>query len=572
MTIRIKCPHCHKTLGVKDHLAGKKVACPICKNALKIPAPVSAAADVEDLAAAAFADAPKPAQPARENKPIEFTCVFCEAAVRVPFELGGKQAPCPECKRIVKVPKPVEDKPKDWRAVDARQVPSFARGAEPQAPEGAWAPATARKVSQQALAEAGAVPEVEAEPVGIGVWIRRGVYAAAAVALLALTWTYLANRKHESTGREGLTRALEFIEPKSKLGPEATAALHRAAGEFYVHKTDPKEKALGHFGNSRGLLGQLPSEGPAAIERDALLRDLALAWVDLGGAGKEVEEGKRVAWENVQKELERTLSLIKDADARAVALRDVVTLLLGKGKGGDNAALTLAIKMDDKSQQVALLMARGKAEDAANILPRPAGDDIDGLVRLAYSEGLAREGKYPDALELANKKGPPLERLQALLAVAGAALGDRNQASRADSARPAVEAAFDLAWIESKKGLKIPPWQLIELGCVAARTGLDDRVQQVLTRLPHKTAKGRVQLDQVLAKLDASPGFVDPTAVPLPEKESVFHGLALEALARHNTRIGKHAEVLDSVENLEENLRPFVLVGVALGELDANQR
>src|SRR5689334_5448364 len=106
MTIRIKCPHCHKALGVKDHLAGKKVACPVCKKGLKIPAPVSAAADVEDLAAAAFADAPKPAEAPKEEKPIAFTCPFCDAEVSVAYELGGKQTPCPECKRIIKVPKP----------------------------------------------------------------------------------------------------------------------------------------------------------------------------------------------------------------------------------------------------------------------------------------------------------------------------------------------------------------------------------------------------------------------------------------------------------------------------------
>jgi len=66
MTIKFNCPHCHKGLSVKEHLAGKRAPCPSCKKVLTIPAPVAMAADVEDLAAAAFADEPKAAEPAKE--------------------------------------------------------------------------------------------------------------------------------------------------------------------------------------------------------------------------------------------------------------------------------------------------------------------------------------------------------------------------------------------------------------------------------------------------------------------------------------------------------------------------
>src|SRR5262249_31932199 len=36
MTIRFKCPHCQKPLGVKDQLAGKKAKCPVCKKDIMI--------------------------------------------------------------------------------------------------------------------------------------------------------------------------------------------------------------------------------------------------------------------------------------------------------------------------------------------------------------------------------------------------------------------------------------------------------------------------------------------------------------------------------------------------------
>ena len=32
MTIKFPCPHCKKMLSVKEHLAGKKAACPACKQ------------------------------------------------------------------------------------------------------------------------------------------------------------------------------------------------------------------------------------------------------------------------------------------------------------------------------------------------------------------------------------------------------------------------------------------------------------------------------------------------------------------------------------------------------------
>jgi hypothetical protein len=582
MTIRIKCPHCHKALGVKDHLAGKKVACPVCKKGLKIPAPVSPAADVEDLAAAAFADAPKPVEPLKQSKPIAFTCPFCDGEVSVAYELGGKQTPCPECKRIIKVPKPVEDKPKDWRTVD-RQMPSFAKQAEPQAPDGAWAPATAKRVSQQALAEAGAVPEVRAEPIGVRGWIRRGVYGFGALILLWLVWTFLPSFKGES---RGLTGALAYIEPTSKLSPDATAAIQRAVGQYYAHKDKPEiKKAVERFGNARAFLVPLPTEGAKGIDRDASLWDLAISWLDIAGAGKEPDGSPTFDWKQAQNEVTRTLSAIASPEARAQALRDVINRLPAKGAEGEQMAPFLALlvegapPMDGKAaekakpqpiQQVALLLKNGSTDEANQLIPRPKEEEIsDAAPRLAYAQGLARQGKYEEARALAEKPGPPLHCLDALLAVSAIALADSGVADRA---RPILDKAFEMVATEARQKRKIPVWDLIELGRLAARAGMTDRVQQLLALLPDEAAKGRVQLEQCRAQLDQVQAFVDPAATSLPEKDSLSRGLALEAFARHNMRFGKGAAVAESVDNAEENLRPFVLIGMALGEQDATRR
>jgi hypothetical protein len=43
--IRLQCPHCEKTLGVKDALAGRVGVCPQCKNKFRIPQPDAPAED-----------------------------------------------------------------------------------------------------------------------------------------------------------------------------------------------------------------------------------------------------------------------------------------------------------------------------------------------------------------------------------------------------------------------------------------------------------------------------------------------------------------------------------------------
>ena len=105
MTMKFSCPHCQKTLKVKDELAGKKAKCPGCQKVIVIPKPKAVAAppvalpaDVEAFAAAALADQPKPEAAAEEQAPatVEFQCDYCDEKVQVSAELAGKQAPCPQ--------------------------------------------------------------------------------------------------------------------------------------------------------------------------------------------------------------------------------------------------------------------------------------------------------------------------------------------------------------------------------------------------------------------------------------------------------------------------------------------
>src|SRR5438046_1482817 len=193
MPIKFKCPHCHKPLSVKDHLGGKRAACPACKKVLTIPAPTAPPVDLEDFAASALADEPPPPEATEQPTAIDSTCPFCDEALHLSIELAGKQAPCPACKRIIKVPLPVKQKPQDWRKVET-QGPLLARREDEPPPEGAWGTAARPgTVSEEALEEAGALPEEEREPLTLGQKIRRGLLATGGLAVLVVGWFVLRN-------------------------------------------------------------------------------------------------------------------------------------------------------------------------------------------------------------------------------------------------------------------------------------------------------------------------------------------------------------------------------------------
>src|SRR5438128_860889 len=103
MSIKFPCPHCKKALKVKDELAGRKAKCPSCQQILTIPKAVATAADPGKPPSTA-AGKPAPANAPAATQTVDFSCFYCEAELHLDAGLAGKQAPCPECKRIIKVP------------------------------------------------------------------------------------------------------------------------------------------------------------------------------------------------------------------------------------------------------------------------------------------------------------------------------------------------------------------------------------------------------------------------------------------------------------------------------------
>jgi hypothetical protein len=608
MPIRIKCPSCQTILGVKESLAGKRANCPRCRFLLTIPMPkasalapaVPTAEEAEALAASAFADEPAAAAKPESTQQIEFECPFCMEMIKVSADLAGKQTPCPnpECKRIIKVPLLKENKPKDWRQAE-RRGPSGAMQKNEEEPEGAWSTAQKTRVSMDSLIEADAVP-VKKEPVTVRTWIRRGMLAVVALVVFIGAWwgisAWISNKRLYGT----LNNALEASE-RAKPKPAQAADVLRGAGEFHVAVRQPS-KAMEYFGKSRALLIHPPDQKPVVdLERDTVLTELVLAMVDLGGDEREVFDKYRLDWEEVQKELQRTLALLSCDESKQMALREVVRKLLTRDQAGVAKFLTNqlaaappeaaqpAVEDGDKKakppapalsrlavQQIALLLALGDGKTAKQILAPPNLKEPinDALVRLVYAEGRAREGKFSEAQVIAKAKphGPDtaLDRFEASLAVAAVALSDKKN----DEARSNLQDALHILHKELKKEERTKkPALLLQLARIAARLDMPAEVKNVAVLMPDSATKTLVLVELITARIEAATAPVPATILDEMslDKDTLAYGLALEKLARHNTRLGQRSDALALADDLDDRLKSFVYIGVALGMLDARK-
>ncbi len=505
--IKVRCEGCKKTLSVKPHLAGKRVACPVCKKPLVIPVPTAAPAgpppeDVEALAAAALFEDPaaKQAEEEAAATTIDFTCSWCDEALHFNIELAGKQEPCPHCKRIVKVPIPKDHRPKNWREV--KGGPAVARMRDEKL-EGVMSSNEKGGVSLGALEEAGALPPEQKEPVPVRVWVRRGLLAVVGLAAVVVGWIVLSNYLTNNQQEDELKKALE-----AKLPPLPSAAIYRAAGEYYT-RTRQADKAQESFRKAaQAPFAATKDSAAQQLERDAFLIDLALTWVDLGGTDEEDLDKVKLHWKKVQKELGEVLLAIRSPEALQTGLREVGGKLIKAGKpelaqvlavqvvnvintkaappdGGETAAQKAA-KTPLSAQKIAFLL-KDHSEDAKAIAAPPDKNTADPIARQGYAEGYARGGDFSKAEDVAKAAGPPLECLQAALGVAAVAL----QAEKAEVAGPLLVFAREQAAKARKAGVTVPAWDLLQLSRLLAQAGKTTEAKEMLAQLPDKTTKAR---------------------------------------------------------------------------------
>jgi hypothetical protein len=624
MSIKFLCPSCKKVVSVKDEYAGKKGKCPHCGNVLTVPAPTrpptsakpqaakpptppprpirtpkppSGPVDIDAEAAAALRDEPKPESAAVASTTIDFNCPMCDAELHLPLDLAGKRSPCPECRRIIKVPEPVKRDPANWRQT-SQNLPSAARRPEEKAPEGAWGSATgAATVSRESLQDAGAFPEAKALRTVRQRVTRYATWTAAAIFFVVcavLVWYKWAQARQE----QAVKLALDYAESdpgKSELGVDGQAAIYRLAGEHALRarKAGCAVDAQGQFHQSLSVLSRA---GGSATEHDALLQDLAVAETALGGSPEEVDGGVKLKWDDAQKEIHAALRDIRNSEAKVDGLREVARLLAGKGQGARATALAsslysspneekaealgvvglelltadkkdLAVKAADQALSlytaqdrpalapsvVALAMVLGREPPEALKKSKTPSED-EAAKYIGKVEGEARLKQWAEARQNAQGgKVEPKVRLRALTALAGAALDDKT-AGTTDAALAIQQA------LAPSKGPPPSPWLLLRLARIAARAGVAaDSLQSLAAVIPDRELRGRAQLAAFEAQLAQGKQSADVKLMDTVEAHTVSAWLAHEEWARHNPgQVGviKSWDPANSV---------FGLLGVALG-------
>jgi len=622
MSIKFLCSHCKKVLSVKDQLAGKRGKCPHCGTVVLVPvpgtpaapaaarpaeapaappppAPPSPPADLDALAAAALADEPKAGGPPAAATTIDFECPMCGEKLHMPLDLAGKREPCPECRRIIKVPEPEKKDPANWRQTN-QSLPSAARRPEEKAPEGTWSSAAgAAMVSREALHDAGAIPEAKAlltvrQRIVRYTWIAGvAVFVVVCAVLGYLKWA-------EATEAKALDAALGYAESaagQGELGRDGRAAVYRLAGEYFLRKREPggAAKAREQFEKSLGLLR--PAGG---AERDAALQDLALSEVEMGGSSQDVDAGLKLKWDDVQKELHAALSNMRYSEARMESLRDLTRRLAAKGQGERAAALASSLYPSPNGERAEALGAVGlelraagkndladKAADQA--LPMYAAEkDRPALAasavalaialgrqppepgkkgnkwavddktsdRIGQAEGAARAGKWNDARQKVQdlQKDLPDEQLRAYVGLAAAALDDKS------AGKAVVEEEIQGAL--ATRGTSA--WLLLRLARVGERAGAaPEAVRSVAAVIADADLRGRAQLAALEAQLAQTKAAADPKLIDGVDAQTLSARLAREEWARHNIRYSSGTPGV--VKGWDAPNKAFGLLGVALG-------
>ncbi len=355
MPIKFTCPHCKTGISVKDQYAGKKGACPVCKQIVTVPqpgvsqpttpqatpkaAPAQQAApatqpkpvpkaappsqpkpvpptaparpkvetppppppppaDVEAEAAALFHDEPPPAEPT-EVKTIDLNCPFCDEPIHFTPDLAGKRAALPRVQAHHQSARAGQESTQ--RLAEGGAARSLRRRLPDQpVPEGAWGSTTVSAVSKQALVEGGAIPAARALRT---LWqkVRWPIYGVTAVVLLSAGgWTgyrWWSQRAADRAVKEALVYAASEQGGK-EVGDNGRAAIALGAGEYYLHSHADEfwKRTREQFGKAFSTL----IEAPAGNERDALLGDLALAQIELGGSDDEARQELRLTWDKTQ--------------------------------------------------------------------------------------------------------------------------------------------------------------------------------------------------------------------------------------------------------------------------------
>lgn len=644
MAIEFNCPHCDFAYrgrqALKDEFAGKTAKCrnPNCRQVITIPQagtatlkpgdtpPPSPPIDVEAAALSVLADAPAE-QVAPQTVPM--TCDFCGHQWTEPIAKAGKNTLCPnpECRQRMKVPVPKDHIAQDWRT-GGHRGPSLAKE-NFEKPTDVQDAGDAKIASRESFRQAGVELE-EIEPRSP----KQKALIALAVVLPPLLigcgiWLWISSRtarKHDNLMAEAIREWDEKLDDSAKPPaaevPLYAAVLRLAAGEYAVRKNEKAKFKEGfeEFERARTLLKDAPQKDSpgkpvAAWERNALLAELAVSHLTLGGTDDQAKAELRFRWvpdttvgkaprvqergtSTVHRELTRTLELLRGAefDYRAAVARRLTRELARRGQPGlavenlhtmlfeaaeqpeARAVVALEIYRLDKDSEHPRAVAEWLKQvvRSPNLNPYPAsattlwkvlGTDKVPLIDepsangqvgdqsgSAYTGVYLLQGRPDDAVKLAQRIGKAEPRLRALALCA----------EWLDDPTPALDAALPtVGELAKKKDAGLPQAATLRLAQRAAEVGKADEAKAL--------AEGLAD-DGLRAWARATPpakGSIDEAAVETPDdvrKYRVGHAWARLALARQNAKAGGWDP--KKLSGWPAVVKPFGLAGIALGQED----
>lgn len=640
MAIEFNCPFCGTFYRLRDDLAGKRATCKNadCRKVIPVPQPTPPTAappvDVEAAAMSALADEPAKANGAVSERTIAVKCTACDHQWTEPFTKAGKNVLCPECRHRVKVPEPKGEMHDDWRRANTR-LPSLAKE-NFEKPKDVQDAGNSVLVGGEALRKAGAIKE-DFEPIPLSrklLLVGVPLLLVAGIAAGGYYWIKKGRAAKENTLMAEALSEFDTAEekPPPAEAPLFSAVLRIAAGEYAARLDSPEKlkEALDHFAKAREELRQAPQKDdprkPSTVgERNALLGELAIATLALGGTDEQVKDQKRYRWMpeapggratrinektfNVHGELQRTLGVLKPAefDAKADAARRLTRELVKRGQtelvghlpemlfteaeqSEGKAIIALEVLRADSSsdfprrvaEELKVGVTAGQVPTPASAqtlwsaltppvtgtptvtgTPSPSGE-VSEPTRVAYCGLYVLQNDPAKALALARRPGTPQGQLRALALVADWS---------ADPG-PALDAALAVIRDNSRKvDVTLPGPPVARLMQIAAAAGKPDLVKELALGIPDFGLRDWAKADAVRLRLTpANKEQADDNWVELPEdpkKLRAAHAWGRLAVARHNAKLsGSLGDVQKYITWPKGTLHPFALAGVALGVQD----
>ena len=348
MPVQFSCNACKKKFKAADKFAGKTIPCPSCKVPLIVPAlqagsippeiaPPQASVktksqaeqDIEAMAALALEETKQEEDVVPQF--IQFECTFCDEKVSLPIDLGGKQAPCPGCRRILKVPMPavVKKTGPDWKKQPDKRPSGALRKEEPEL-EGTWN-STMDTVSRDALLEAGAIVE-EYEPLTRAEKIKRAVMVLVVLVSGLLGILYYNSYR----GKVNEDAQIAKIELSIKSGDlanssgEIKAVLLAGIASFRLSES-PDVPASKIKKTLQSALASL-DKASSLFEKDFALLELSRSIVELGGGKDDVRDNKKLKWDEVQKFLKQPFESFTIPEIKLIALKEATASFISSGE------------------------------------------------------------------------------------------------------------------------------------------------------------------------------------------------------------------------------------------------